>query len=72
MYLFAEGREVNLTVQLITTPIDGSEQPIFDPLDDLLSTYTDFYMAMCGPETSMIRTPAVTWILAQVCVLTPP
>jgi hypothetical protein len=67
VHILAECREVRVTYQLMTTPIDGSEEPIFDPRDDMLGTYTEFFSALCGPETSMIRTPAVAWILDQVC-----
>ncbi len=57
---------MRVTYQLMTTPIDGSEDPMFDPRDDMLSTYSEFFSALCGPDTSMIRTPAVDWILDQV------
>jgi hypothetical protein len=66
VHILAECREIRVTYQLMTTPIDGSEEPIFDPRDDMLGTYTEFFSALCGPETSMIRTPALAWILDQV------
>jgi len=60
------GREVKLKIQLVTKPIDGTEeQPLLDPVDELHKVYTDFYRAL-NPGLSMMPPPGVDWLLKEM------
>lgn len=59
-------RELMVRVQLLSKPIDGSEEhPLFDPCVDLHKVYSDFYRAL-NPGLSMMPPPACDWILQEM------
>jgi hypothetical protein len=59
-------RDVNLRVELLTKPIDGTGIPaLFHPRDDVHSLYTNLYMSL-SPGMDLMPPPGVEWLLNEL------
>ena len=56
-------RQVRGTVRLITSAIEGSELPIFDPRENLLSVFSEMFKALRGPDATHVGSLANDWLL---------